>query len=31
MGFSKEKIWDNYGSVMGFTVRNMAEIAVNLS
>ena len=30
MGFSKQKIWENYGSFMGFTVKSMAEIAVNL-
>ena len=31
MGFSKQNIWVNYGSLMGFTVENMGEIVVNLS
>ena len=31
MGFSKQKSWENYGSFMGFTVKNMGEIVVNLS
>ena len=31
MGFSKQKKWENYGSFMGFTVKNMEEAVVNLS
>ena len=31
MRFSKQKIWENYRSFMGFTVKNMGEIVVNLS
>ena len=31
MRFSKQKIWENYGSFMRFTVQNIGEIVVNLS
>ena len=31
MGFSKKKIWKNYGNFMVFTVKNIGEIVVKSS